>query len=163
MSRPALRLAHAVSGGLATLTIATLWMSTVVVELTASPDSIVSLKRAIPWALLLLVPALAATGVTGTKLTRNARGRLVRRKLLRMRVVAALGMLVLMPCVLYLGLTASVENLNATFYAVQAVELAAGSVNIVLLGLNSRDGLRLTGGLRRKHTSLRPPVPASNR
>jgi len=37
-----------------------------------------------------------------------------------------------------------------TFYAVQALELAAGPVNIALLGLNMRDGLKLTGRLGRR-------------
>ena len=148
MSRPVLRLVHATGGGVALLTIVTFWVSTVAVELAGSPDSIVAVKRAIPWGLLVLVPAMAATGVTGMRLTRNAKGRLVRRKLLRMRVVGVLGALILVPCVLYLGLTASTDNLGMTFYAVQAVELLAGAVNITLLGLNARDGLRLTGRLR---------------
>lgn len=150
MSRPALRLVHATGGGLALLTILTFWVSTVAVEVTGSADSIVAVKRAIPWGLLVLVPAMAATGVTGMRLTRNAKGRVVRRKLLRMRVVGVLGALVLVPCVLYLGLTASTDNLGRTFYAVQAIELLAGAVNITLLGLNTRDGLRLTGRLRRR-------------
>jgi len=33
---------------------------------------------------------------------------------------------------------------------VQALELAAGAVNITLLGLNMRDGLRMKGRLRRQ-------------
>lgn len=33
--------------------------------------------------------------------------------------------------------------------AVQALELAAGAVNIKLLGLNMRDGLKMKGRLRR--------------
>ncbi len=34
---------------------------------------------------------------------------------------------------------------DANFYAVQALELAAGAVNITLLGFNLRDGLRMKG------------------
>ena len=34
---------------------------------------------------------------------------------------------------------------DATFYAVQVVELVAGALNLALLGMNLRDGLRLTG------------------
>ena len=36
------------------------------------------------------------------------------------------------------------------FYAVQALEMVAGAVNITLLGLNMRDGLRMKGKLRRR-------------
>ena len=38
----------------------------------------------------------------------------------------------------------------ARFYAVQALEMVAGAVNITLLGLNMRDGLRMKGKLRRR-------------
>lgn len=53
----------------------------------------------------------------------------------------------------YLGVTASEDDLGTTFYAVQAVELVAGATNITLLARNTRDGLRLSGRLRRP----RPP------
>ena len=168
MSRARLRRAHALAGGAALLTIMTFWVSSVVVELAGTPDSVVTVKRTIPWGLLLLVPALAATGITGMTLTRNPSGRLVRRKLVRMRLVAAIGMLVLVPCVLYLGLTASAVDLGATFYTVQGVELVAGATNITLLMLNALDGLRLTGRLRpgraiRRRYVLHGDASASNR
>ena len=35
------------------------------------------------------------------------------------------------------------------FYAVQALELAAGAASITLFGLNMRDGLKMKGWLRR--------------
>ncbi len=35
--------------------------------------------------------------------------------------------------------------IDGTFQAVQAFELAAGAVNRALLGLNRRDGVRMTG------------------
>ena len=148
MSRMRLRVAHATAGGTALATTLAFWTSTVIVELAGSAPSIVTVKHAIAWGLLLLVPAMAVTGMTGMRLTRNSRGRLVRRKTLRMRVVAAIGALVLVPCVLFLAAHASVDHLDAAFYAVQTIELAAGATNITLLGLNIRDGLRLTGRLR---------------
>jgi hypothetical protein len=43
---------------------------------------------------------------------------------------------------------ANARRFDALFYAVQALELAAGAVNIALLSLNMRDGLRMTGRLR---------------
>lgn len=55
MSRLAVRLVH--DGGLALLTTLTFWVSTVAVELVGSAESIVAVKRAIPWGLLVLVPA----------------------------------------------------------------------------------------------------------
>ena len=132
MNRPAVRRVHATAGGVALLTILTFWVSTIGVEVFGSPESVVTVKRTVPWGLLLLIPALAATGITGTRLTRNARAPLVRRKLMRTRIAAAVGGLVLAPCVLLLGVSASPDDLDASFYAVQAVELVAGAINITL-------------------------------
>ena len=148
MSRTAVRLLHALAGGVALVTILVFWLSTAVVALSGSPDSVVTVKRTIPWGLLVLVPAMALTGISGTRLTRNASGRLVRHKMLRMRIVAVIGALVLVPCVVYLARSASTEDLGVTFYAVQVIELVAGATNITLLVMNIRDGMRLTGRLR---------------
>jgi hypothetical protein len=150
MNRVAMRRRHALSGGLALVTILVFWVSTVVVELAGSFEAIVTVKRAIPWGLLVLVPAMASTGITGTALTRNASGRLVGRKIMRMRAVAAIGVLVLVPCVMFLALMASHQNLGTTFYMVQAIELVAGAANITLLVLNARDGMKLSGRSRRE-------------
>ena len=54
---------HPLAGGIAMLTIAAFWLSTLVVELSGSEAAIIAVKTAIPWGLLLLVPALALTGV----------------------------------------------------------------------------------------------------
>ena len=64
-----------------------------------------------------------------------------------MPVIALNGLLVLVPCALYLDRLASAGRFDGLFYAVQAVELVAGSVNLSLMALNMRDGLRLTGRL----------------
>jgi hypothetical protein len=47
---------------------------------------------------------------------------------------------------------------DTSFYAVQTLELAAGTANITLLGLNMRDGLRMKGRLSRAH-----PTPQATR
>ena len=44
---------------------------------------------------------------------------------------------------------AQAGQFDTSFYIVQVIELIAGAVNITLLGLNMRDGLRLSGKLRR--------------
>lgn len=149
MNRPGVRRAHAAAGSVAFLTILTFWSSTVVVELAGSAEQIVSVKQIIPWGLIVLVPALVVAGGSGSLLARGRSGRILDRKTARMRATAAIGVLVLVPCVLFLGLTASPDDLGASFTTVQAVELVAGAVNITLLGLNIRDGVRLSGRWRR--------------
>ena len=62
----------------------------------------------------------------------------------------AAGLLVLVPCALVLNRWAAAGAFDAMFYAVQALELVAGAVNLTLMGLNIRDGLRISGRLRRR-------------
>jgi hypothetical protein len=138
------RRVHPIAGGLALLTMLAFWTSTVAVELAGDRADIVAVKHAIMWGLLVLVPALAVTGGTGFVRAGRSKNAHVVAKKRRMQVVAPIGLLVLVPCVLYLGTTASASGLGAYFREVQAVELLAGAVNIALMSLNVRDGLRLT-------------------
>jgi len=61
-----------------------------------------------------------------------------------MPIIAANGVLVLIPSALFLAWKAGAGAFDTAFYAVQAVELIAGAVNVTLLSLNMRDGLRMT-------------------
>lgn len=140
---------HPIAGALALLTILTFWTATVLVETLGDTAAIVAVKTAIPWGLLILIPALAATGGSGLALARRRCGDLVAAKRRRMPLIAANGLLILVPSALFLAFKAQSGALDASFYAVQALELIAGAVNIVLLGLSLRDGLRLSGRLRR--------------
>jgi hypothetical protein len=145
-----IRIIHPVAGGLAILTIATFWLSTALTELFASQATVAVVKIAIPWGFLLLIPALAAAGGSGFALAKGRRGGLVGAKLKRMPLIAANGILVLIPSALFLASKARAGEFDTSFYVVQALELAAGAANIALLGLNIRDGLKMKGRLRRQ-------------
>jgi hypothetical protein len=58
------------------------------------------------------------------------------------------GVLILIPAALFLASKARAGEFDTAFYAVQVIELVTGAVNITLLGLNMRDGLRMKGRLR---------------
>lgn len=100
--------------------------------------------------LLILVPALAATGGTGMAMVRRARGGLVGKKFRRMPIIAANGILILIPSALYLSYKASDGTFDRMFYGVQALELLAGAVNLSLIAMNMRDGLRLSGRIGKR-------------
>jgi hypothetical protein len=65
-------------------------------------------------------------------------------------LIAANGLLILIPAALFLASKARHGEFDTAFYSVQAIELIAGAANIMLLALNMRDGLRMTGRLRRR-------------
>ena len=143
-----IKIIHPMAGTLALLTVATFWLSTAFVELFASQAAVIAVKTAIPWGFLLLIPALAAAGGSGFVLSKGRRVGLVGTKLKRMPIIAANGILVLIPSALFLASKARAAEFDTSFYAVQALELAAGAANITLFGLNLRDGLRMKGWLR---------------
>ncbi|ORE90484.1 hypothetical protein [Aurantimonas sp. 22II-16-19i] len=143
------RILHPLAGVIAILTIAIFWTATVLSELSGSRELIVSVKTAIPWGFLLLVPALMIAGGSGFTLARGRRGGAIGAKIKRMPIIAANGMVVLIPAALFLAAKAEAAEFDPSFYVVQAVELAAGLVNVALLGLNIRDGFRMTGRVRK--------------
>lgn len=140
---------HRIASVLATLTIATFFASTLVVELAGDPAVIAQTKALIVTpGLFILIPALMATGGSGFALARGRSGRLVAVKKRRMPVIVALGVLVLLPSALVLARWSAAGRYDTVFYALQALELLAGAVNLTLMVLNARDGLRLAGRLR---------------
>lgn len=143
------RVIHPVAGAIALLTVATFWLSTVLSELFASEAAAIAVKTAIPWGFLILIPALAATGGSGLALAKGRRAGLVGAKAKRLPLIAANGILVLVPAALFLADKARQGEFDGVFYAVQAIELMAGAVNIHLLWRNTRDGLTMTGRFRR--------------
>jgi Na+/H+ antiporter NhaA len=141
---------HPLAGALALLTIGTFWLSTAFSELFASEATVTIVKTAIPWGFLVLIPALMAAGGTGFALAGKRRGGIIDKKIRRMPLIAANGILILIPSALFLASKAGAGEFDTGFQVVQAIELAAGAANIALLGLNMRDGLKMKGRLRRK-------------
>ena len=141
---------HPIAGIIALLTIATFWLSTVYVELFAAQESVILVKTAIPWGLLLLIPALALTGGSGFKLSQGRRVDLVAKKLKRMPFIALNGLLILMPAALYLASKASMAEFDTTFYLVQGIELVAGATNMFLIILSAQEGKKLTKNRKAK-------------
>jgi hypothetical protein len=140
---------HLIAGIAAPLCIATFFLSTVLVEFFGSHDAVARLKSLIVApGLWILIPAIAAAGGSGVVLSGSRKGRLVASKKKRMPFIAANGLVVLVPCAVVLNRWASAGSFDTAFYVVQAIELVAGAVNLTLMGLNVRDGLRTTGRLR---------------
>jgi len=133
------------AGAVAILTISTFWLSTVLTELFASQATVTAVKTAIPWGFFLLIPALMATGGSGFVLSKGRQSQVIGAKIKRMRLIAANGILVLIPSALYLASKANASEFDAAFYTIQTIELVAGAINITMLGFNLQDGLRMKG------------------
>lgn len=143
---------HAMAGVLGFLTIATFWTSTLITELVGSYEAIVTLKNGILWGMIILIPSLAIAGGSGMSLGQARNGRIVLTKKKRMPFIALNGLLVLLPSAVFLAMKADAGEIDTIFYIVQGLELCVGAINLTLIGLNIRDGLRLTGRLGRTRT-----------
>jgi hypothetical protein len=146
---------HAIFGSIAMLCIATFWLSTIVSEFFMDQASVTAVKNAVFSGMWLLIPSMAATGGSGFSLAKGRSGRLVSVKGQRMKLVAANGLLVLLPSAFVLASWANAGRFDGFFYALQAVELLAGAVNFSLLAMNMRDGLKLNGRLTPKRPAPR--------
>ena len=141
---------HLAAGFVAFGTIAVFFVSTCLVELFGTAEAIAAVKfRIVAPGLFVLIPALMATGGSGFFLSRNRGGRLVAAKKKRMPFIVANGVLILLPAAFFLDSRAAVGDFDSVFYAVQAAELLAGAINLTLMGLNIRDGLKMSGRFRR--------------
>lgn len=142
---------HAAFGAVAFLTICVFWSATVLSELFGDPAAITTVKNGVVIGMALLLPAMAGAGGSGFFLGRKWRGQLIERKKRRMKIVAANGLLVLLPAALFLASKANAGEFDLAFAVVQIFELMAGSLNIALMWMNMRDGF----ALRRK------PIPVA--
>jgi hypothetical protein len=129
-------------------TIVAFWSSTLVSELFLSDAAVTATKQAILSGMWLLVPSIALTGATGVVLSRSRPGPVADRKKARMRLIAANGLLILIPAALYLASKASTGQFDVGFYAVQVVELSVGAAQLLLIGRSIREGLSLSGRTR---------------
>ncbi len=136
---------HAISGSTAMFIIAGFWTSTLVSEVLLDGADVAAVKHVIAYGLILLVPFMAATGGSGFALGKTRPGRLLDQKRKRMAIVGINGVLVMIPAAIFLNVKAAAGEFDTWFYAVQAVELSVGAMQLTLMAMNFRDGLALSG------------------
>lgn len=130
---------HGFFGVVALLCVLSFWTGTVVSEVFGDPADITLVKLSILKGMIVLIPAMMLAGGSGFSM--KWRGPMVERKKRRMKVIAANGMLILLPSAFFLSDRAQQGNFDAWFYGVQIIELLAGAANISLLSLNMKDGI----------------------
>lgn len=160
MSRIMIGKVHLAAGILAFALIVTFWSSTIAAEAFGSVAMVASVKAAILWGMLLLIPAMAAVGGTGFRLGDKSTAPVIARKRRRMPVIALNGLFILVPAAFFLAARAGAGRFDAAFYAVQGLELVAGAINIMLMSLNIRDGFAMTRKRRSKAPASRSTLAA---
>lgn len=139
-----LRYAHLVVGFLGFYLILSFWSSTVVSELFGNAHQILIAKNYILYSLWLLIPCMVMTGFSGFQLSKQSKHKKIITKRKRMLWIALNAILVLIPCAFYLQNKATLGMFDNAFILVQVIELVVGAINIILFGLNIRDGFIIT-------------------
>ncbi len=141
---------HGVVGFLAVAIMTTFFLSSTIVELIGNEEAVALVKRMIVYGLFILIPVMIVTGISGRAITGARQGRLIKTKMKRMIFIGLNGLAVLLPCAIVLDRLAASGTFDPIFYSLQTVEFLAGAVNMGLMGMNIRDGLLLSGRLRKK-------------
>ena len=136
---------HAAAGLVGFFTIAVFWSSTALSEAFGGAETIAMVKTMILFGMIILVPAMAIAGASGMALRKKRKDALSSSKKKRMPLIGANGLLILLPAAIYLQSKATAGAFDTGFYAVQMVEFVAGAANLAMMGLNIRDGLKMTG------------------
>jgi hypothetical protein len=132
MSRPMLVRVHRAAAVAAIVVIVTFAISSAATELIGTPAEARLVRHGIMLGLPLLIGCLATVALTGRRLGGRSRAPVVRRKRRRMQVIAAIGLVVLVPCAVVLNYWA--------IGVLEITEFVAGALNLALLVLNFRDG-----------------------
>ena len=140
---------HAIAGTIGFLCILTFWSGTAISELFGSYDDIVLVKTMVLRGMFVLIPAMVIVGASGMSLGAKRKDPFTKVKKKRMPIIALNGLLILLPSAFFLASKANAGQFDSAFYIVQAVELLAGALNLTLMALNMRDGLRMTGRIAR--------------
>lgn len=136
---------HAIAGIIGFLCILTFWTSTAYSELFTSHETVTAVKAMILCGMFILVPAVALAGGLGMSIGAKWKNPLASAKTKRMPIIALNGLCILLPSAFYLAFKSCAGEFDGRFYAVQLLELCVGALNLSLMGLNIRDGLRMKG------------------
>ena len=139
---------HPIAGVIGFLTILTFWTSTAISELFGTYETVAAVKQMVLYGMFILVPSMAIVGASGMKMGSRRKDAPARAKKKRMPIIAANGLLILLPLAFFLESKASAGSFDTTFYTLQVVELVAGATNLILMALSIRDG-RAMGQKRR--------------
>ena len=140
---------HAGAGTLAMILIAGFLTATLISELLLNEAAVLMAKGAILAGICLLIPTMAITGGSGFSLASGRHSPAIDKKRKRMKIIAANGLLILLPLAILLYLRAAAGLFDGLFYAMQALEVLAGSAQLALLARNFRDGRKMTRSKRR--------------
>ena len=144
MKRRTLVKIHVIATVIAIMTIGSFFICSLVAEVNGDKTLIKNVKEVILFSLPLLLIAMPALRITGNVLAGKSQSPIILAKRKRMRFVLINGIaLIALACFLYYR--SHYKAIDNIFLAAQFAEFALGLTNLVLIGMNIKSGLRLSG------------------
>lgn len=149
MKRKTIVKAHIIATSIAVVTIGCFFSFSLIAEIMGNHEFIKQVKTEVLYCLPILLLAMPMLAITGKKLAGKSKSPIVATKMKRMKFVAFNG-IILISLAIYLYFRAINNNIDSTFLGVQIIELLFGAINLTLLGLNIKAGMKLSGRIKRK-------------
>lgn len=148
MKRRTLVKIHLLATATVTLTIIVFLISSLIVEINGNHDQIKEVKKAIFYSLPIMILFMPVLGLSGIKLAGTSNNKLISIKKANMKWIAVNGMM-LVALATFLYFRSNFAEIDNTFFIAQFLEFGFGLANLVLIGLNTTNGLKLTGKLKK--------------
>lgn len=144
MKRTLILKTHLLATLIAVVLISTFFISSLVAEIINDHQFIKVVKLCILYALPLMVIIMPILAISGNKLAGASQSPLIKQKKGRMKLIMINGLL-LITLALFLYFQSHFREINTTFLIGQMAELLLGMLNLILIGVNIRAGLKLSG------------------
>jgi hypothetical protein len=148
MKRKTIVKIHVIVTVIATLTIVTFFISSLVAEINGNEAFIREVKEMILFSLPIMLIAMPALGITGNKLAGKSRNPIILTKRKRMRLVFVNG-IALMALACFLYYRSHYQTIDAVFLLAQMAEFALGLTSLILIGMNIKSGFQLSGKFKK--------------
>lgn len=155
MKRKTLVNIHIAATLIAILTMGSFFVSSLWAEMNGDETVIRKVKEVIVFSLPVLLVAMPTLGISGNKLAGKSQHPTIIAKQKRMKFVFVNGLaLITSACFLYYR--SHYQTIDGIFLGAQLVEFGLGLTNLILIGLNIKSGLQLSG--RAKKNKQLPQV-----
>mgnify|MGYP003402904894 FL=1 len=140
---------HLVATIIAVVTIATFFTISLIAEIRGDQVFIKAIKALILYALPLMIFAMPCLAITGNKLAGKSKNALVEIKKKRMKFVMLNG-IILVSLAIFLYYRSHFQSIDGVFLTFQIAEFVFGLTNLSMIILNARNGMQLSGKLKRR-------------
>lgn len=137
MNRP-----HLIAAVLVLAILTSFWGAIVISDFFLDQDALAVVRQGIVYALIVLIPAMIAVKVTGSKLgkPRIETDVRIQNKKKKATLMAVNGVLIMVPAAFFLNYKASIGEFDMVFRVVQVIELLVGSFQYYFVVTNFKVG-----------------------